>query len=91
MPVGRVAASKKPNSGRRVMLDHQCMLVAAARGREQDGLSGQRQRIDQIEHVLEEAGIAALIDRLPTTRASAETMLSMIVRPDASSGPRPAA
>ena len=45
------------------MLDHQRVLVPAPRRRQQDRLSGECGRFEQVEEMLEQAGITALVDR----------------------------
>ena len=46
-----------------LMLDHQRMPRAAAGRAEQDRLSGERKRVEQVEQMLEEPAVAALVDR----------------------------
>ncbi len=62
MPVGSDAASKKPNRDA-TDAGSQSVLVSASRCRQQHRLAGKCGGFDQVEEMLEETGIAALVNR----------------------------
>lgn len=61
---GRHAAGfEKPEERPKLVLDHQAMAGAAACGGHQHRAVGQRPRLHQIEHMLEQTAIGTLVDR----------------------------
>lgn len=75
---------KNPNSGRRLMFDHQRVPVTPARRGQKDRLARQCERIDQVDQVLEKPGIAALVDRAAHHQCVAERITSSAARAGAS-------
>lgn len=60
---GQGAGLEEAEERPQLVVDHQCVALAAAGGGQQDGGVDQRILVDEVEEVLEQAGVLAAVDR----------------------------